>query len=89
MSSLLRKAEKNDMDFREMKLNYENVFTEQVNNIKKLVKERELLHLYIQRLEIENASVAARTNDDETIRVLTHSSQTPTNQEVNGRETLL
>ncbi|CAF4651275.1 unnamed protein product, partial [Rotaria sp. Silwood1] len=81
LSSLIKKAEKNDVDFREMKLNYENVFTEQVNHIKKLVKEREVLHLYIQRLEVENSSLAARTNDDETIKLLTYSSQSPTSYE--------
>ncbi|CAF2660495.1 unnamed protein product [Rotaria sp. Silwood2] len=81
LSSLIKKAEKNDIDFREMKLNYETVFTEQANHIKKLIKERELLHLYNQRLEVENASLAARTNDDETIRLLTYASQSPTSYE--------
>ncbi|CAF0889259.1 unnamed protein product [Rotaria sordida] len=81
LSSLIKKAEKNDADFRDIKLNYEIIFTEQVNHIKKLVKERELLHLYNQRLEVENASLAARTNDDETIRLLTYSSQSPTSYE--------
>jgi hypothetical protein len=79
----MRKAEKNDIDFREIKLQYENAFTEQVDHIKKLVKERELLHLYIQRLEAENVLLAGRTNDDETIRLLTYSSQKPTSYEVN------
>ena len=81
----MKKAEKNDMDFREIKLQYENSFIEQVNQIKKLVKERELLHLYIQRLETENAALASRTNDDETVRLLTYSSQSPTSYEVNTK----
>ncbi|CAF1608880.1 unnamed protein product [Rotaria magnacalcarata] len=81
LSSLLRKAEKNDMDFSEIKLKYENVFTEQVNHLKKLSKERELLHLYIQRLELENASLAAITNDDETIKLLTYASQSSASYE--------
>jgi len=79
----MRKAEKNDIDFREIKLQYENLFIEQVDHIKKLVKERELLHLYIQRLETENVSLASRTNEDETIKLLTYSSQKPTTYEVN------
>jgi hypothetical protein len=79
----MRKAEKNDIDFREIKLQYENLFIEQVDHIKKLVKERELLHIYIRRLEQENTSLAARTNDDQTIQLLTHSSQKPTTYEVN------
>jgi hypothetical protein len=79
----MRKAEKNDIDFREIKLQYENLFIEQVDHIKKLVKERELLHLYIQRLETENVSLASRTNENETIKLLTYSSQKPTTYEVN------
>jgi hypothetical protein len=79
----MKKAEKNDTDLREIQFQYENLFIEQVNQIKKLVKERELLHLYIQRLEAENSSLASRTNDDETIKLLTHSSQKPTSYEVN------
>jgi len=79
----MRKAEKNDLDFQQIKFQYENLFIEQVDHIKKLVKERELLHLYIQRLEEENDSLAAKTNDDETIKLLTHSSQKPTSYEVN------
>jgi hypothetical protein len=78
----MKKAEKNDTDLREMKIQYESVFTEQINHIKKLVKERELSQLYIQRLEAENASLAAITNDDETIKLLTYSSQSPTSYEV-------
>jgi len=65
-----------------MKTHYENLFGEQVNNIKKLVKEREILHLYIQRLEMENASLVTITNDNETVKLLTHSSQSPTTLEV-------
>lgn len=65
-----------------MKSHYDNLFAEQVNNIKKLVKERELLHLYIQRLEAENTSLAAITNDNETAKLLTYSSQAPTTFEV-------
>lgn len=79
----MRKAEKNDSDFREVKLQYENFFTEQVDHIKKLVKERELLHLYIQRLETENYALAGRTNEDETVQLLTHASQKPATYEVN------
>ena len=65
-----------------MKSHYDNLFAEQVNNIKKLVKERELLHLYIQRLEAENTSLAAINNDNETAKLLTYSSQAPTTFEV-------
>jgi len=65
-----------------MKSHYENLFGEQVNNIKKLVKEREITHLYIQRLEMENASLVQITNDNETVKLLTHSSQSPTTLEV-------
>ena len=79
---MLKKAEKNDIDFCEMKSNYENSFNEQVNHIKKLIKERESLHLYIQRLEAENASLTSRTNDDEIIQLVTYSSQSPTSYEV-------
>ena len=79
----MKKAEKNDADFREMKLQYESIFAEQVNQIKKLIKERELLHLYIERLERENASISSRTFSDETVQFLTYSSQTPQSYEVN------
>ena len=65
-----------------MKSHYENLFAEQVNNIKKLVKERELLHLYIQRLEMENANLVTINNDHETSKLLTYSSQSPSNLEV-------
>ncbi|CAF0903521.1 unnamed protein product [Rotaria sordida] len=78
LPTLTKKIEKNDTDLRDMKLHYDNLFAEQVNNIKKLVKERELLHLYIQRLEVENASLVTVTNDDETVKLLTYSSQSPT-----------
>jgi hypothetical protein len=78
----MKKAEKNDIDLREMNLQYESLFLEQVNHITKLVKERELLHLYIQRLEKENASLASITKDDETIRLLTYASQLPLTYEV-------
>ncbi|CAF1525948.1 unnamed protein product [Adineta steineri] len=78
LSSLMKKAEKNDTDFREIKVHYENLFMEQVNQTKKLIKERELLQLHIQRLEQENILLASRTNNDETIKLLTYSSQTPT-----------
>jgi hypothetical protein len=81
----MRKAEKNDLDFQQIKFQYENLFIEQVDHIKKLVKERELLHLYIQRLEEENSSLAGRTNNDDTIQLLTHSSQKPTSYEVNKK----
>ncbi|CAF0989982.1 unnamed protein product [Adineta steineri] len=78
LSSLMKKAEKNDTDFREIKVHYENLFMEQINQTKKLIKERELLQLHIQRLEQENTLLASRTNNDETIKLLTYSSQTPT-----------
>lgn len=65
-----------------MKSHYENLFAEQVNNIKKLVKERELLHLYVQRLEMENANLVTINNDHETSKLLTYSSQSPSNMEV-------
>ena len=78
----MKKAEKNDVDYREMKLQYESVFHEHVTELKKLIKERESLHLYVRRLEAENAFLAATTNDDETIRLLTYASQTPSNPEV-------
>ena len=78
----MKKAEKNDIDFREIKLQYENVFTEQVNQIKKLVKEREISHLYIQRLQAENVLLASRTTEDETVKLLTQSSQSPQSYEV-------
>jgi hypothetical protein len=84
----MKKAEKNDVDFREIKLRYENAFIEQVNQMKKFVKEREILHLYIQRLERENASLSSRTYSDESVRFLTCSSQTPTSYEVNSFEFL-
>jgi len=64
-----------------MKSHYDNLFGEQINNIKKLVKEREILHLYIQRLEMENASLVNISNDNETVKLLTHSSQSPTTLE--------
>jgi hypothetical protein len=67
-----------------MKSHYDNLFAEQVNNIKKLVKERELLHLYVQRLEMENASLVTITNDNETVKLLNHTSQSPTTLEVNS-----
>ncbi|UJR37428.1 hypothetical protein I4U23_030131 [Adineta vaga] len=78
LSNLKSKTDKNDSDFRDMKSHYDNLFAEQVNNIKKLVKERELLHLYIKRLEAENASLASITNENETVKLLTNSSQAPT-----------
>ncbi|CAF0897484.1 unnamed protein product [Adineta ricciae] len=81
LSSLMKKAEKNDMDFREIKLQYENVFIEQVKQIKKLVKEREISHLYIQRLQAENVLLASRTTEDETVKLLTQSSQSPQSYE--------
>ncbi|CAF4426985.1 unnamed protein product, partial [Adineta steineri] len=83
LTNLKTKTEKNETDFRDMKSHYDNLFAEQVNNIKKLVKERELLHLYIQRLEMENASLVTITNDNETAKLLTYSSQSPTTHEVN------
>ena len=81
----MKKAEKNDIDFREIKSQYETLFLEQVNHIKNLVKERELLHSYIRRLEKENATLAARTNNDETVQLLTYSSQSPKSYEVNQK----
>ncbi|UJR08807.1 hypothetical protein I4U23_013062 [Adineta vaga] len=81
LSSLMKKAEKNDIDFCEMRTQYENVFIEQVNQIKKLVKEREISHLYIERLKSENLLLASRTNDDETVQLLTQSSQSPKSYE--------
>ncbi|CAF0979678.1 unnamed protein product [Adineta steineri] len=81
LTNLKTKTEKNEADFRDMKSHYDNLFAEQVNNIKKLVKERELLHLYIQRLEMENASLVTITNDNETAKLLTYSSQSPTTHE--------
>lgn len=83
---MTKKTEKNDADFRDMKLHYENLFSEQVNNIKKLVKEREILHLYVQRLEMENASLVTITNDNETVKLLTHTSQSPTTLEVKTKK---
>ncbi|CAF1103929.1 unnamed protein product [Rotaria magnacalcarata] len=77
LTNLTQKTEKNDSDLHDMKSHYENLFAEQVNNIKKLVKERELLHLYIQRLEIENTSLVKITNDDDTVKLLNYSSQSP------------
>jgi len=64
-----------------MKSHYENLFSEQINNIKKPVKESEILHLYIQRLEMENTTLVTITNDNETVKLLTHSSQSPTTLE--------
>jgi hypothetical protein len=78
----MKKAEKNDVDFNEIKCQYESSFIEQVNEIKKLVKERELLHLYIQRLEQENSLLSSRTTNDQTMQLLTYSSQTPSSFEV-------
>ena len=69
-----------------MKSHYENLFAEQVNNVKKLVKERELLHLYIHRLETENAQLVNISNDNETVKVLTYSSQAPNTSEVKKNE---
>ena len=83
LTSLNEKTDQNERDFRDMKSHYENLFGEQVNNIKKLVKEREILHLYIQRLEMENASLVTITNDNETVKLLTHTNQSPTTLEVN------
>lgn len=65
-----------------MKSHYDNLFAEQVNNVKKLVKERELLHLYVQRLEAENASLVTITNDNDTAKLLTYSAHTPGTLEV-------
>lgn len=73
----MKKAEKNDLDFNELKHQYESVYLEQMNQIKTLIKERELLHFYIQRLERENTLLSSRTNQDQTIQLLTHASQTP------------
>ncbi|CAF3458537.1 unnamed protein product [Rotaria socialis] len=81
LTNLTQKTEKNDSDLHDMKSHYENLFAEQVNNIKKLVKERELLHLYIQRLEIENSSLVKITNDDDTVKLLNYSSQSPSTYE--------
>ncbi|CAF3416150.1 unnamed protein product [Rotaria socialis] len=81
LTNLTQKTEKNDSDLQDMKSHYENLFAEQVNNIKKLVKERELLHLYIQRLEIENSSLVKITNDDDTVKLLNYSSQSPSTYE--------
>jgi hypothetical protein len=66
-----------------MKSHYDNLFGEQVNNIKKLVKEREILHLYIQRLEMENASLVNIANDSETAKLLSYTTQPPNTLEVN------
>ncbi|CAF0779713.1 unnamed protein product [Didymodactylos carnosus] len=75
--SLFKKVEKNEADFRDTKTHYENLFIEQVNNVKKLVKERELLNLYIKRLETENHSLIT-INTEETTRILSHTTQCPT-----------
>lgn len=83
MINLKKKAEKNETDLADTKSHYENLFTEQVNNVKKLVKERELLHLYIQRLESENASLMTINSDNETSKLLTYASQCPNTTEVN------
>lgn len=80
--NLLKKTKKNESELVDTKTHYENLFTEQVNNVKKLVKERELLHLYIERLESENASLVTITNDHETSKLLTYASQSPTTLEV-------
>ncbi|CAF1314435.1 unnamed protein product, partial [Didymodactylos carnosus] len=77
LSGLLKKIEKNDIDFRDTKSHYENLFAEQVNNVKRLVKERELLNLYIKRLETENHTLTT-INTDETTRLLAHTVQSPT-----------
>jgi chromosome segregation ATPase len=81
LTNITKKIEKTETDFRDMKSHYENLFGEQVNNIKKLVKEREILHLYIQRLEMENASLVNISNDNETAKLLSHTSQSPTTLE--------
>ena len=82
LATISKKTEKTEADFRDMKSHYENLFGEQVNNIKKLVKEREILHLYIQRLEMENASLVNISNDSETAKLLGQTSQPPTTFEV-------
>ena len=76
------KVEKTETGYRDMKLHYENLFAEQVNHVKKLVKERELLHLYTQRLEAENSSLVTINSDHETTRLLTYASQTPATLDV-------
>ena len=43
----MKKADKNDVDFREMKRQFENDCLDLAKQIKKFIKERELLHLYI------------------------------------------
>jgi hypothetical protein len=78
----MKKAEKNDVAFGELKRQYENSFIEQVNEMKKFIEEREFLHIYIQRLGRENSQLSSRTNDDQTIQLLTHSSQTLSSIEV-------
>ena len=79
----MKKADKNDVDFREMKRQFENDCLDLAKQIRKFIKERELLHLYIKRLEQENLLLAGRTNQDETVRLLTYSSQTPNSFQVN------
>ena len=78
----MQKVEKTEAGYRDMKLHYENLFAEQVNHVKKLVKERELLQLYTQRLEAENSSLVTISSDHETTRLLTYASQTPATLEV-------
>lgn len=78
----MKKAEKNDADFSELKNQFENRFNEQTKLIKQLIKERELLHLHIKRLEKENGQLAAVTKENETIRLLTLAAQIPTDLDV-------
>ena len=78
----MKKAEKNDVDFGEMKIQYETSFLDQMTEMKKLIKERELLHVYIQRLQRENTLLSSRTTQDQAIQLLTHSSQIPNSFEV-------
>lgn len=79
----MRKAEKNDLDFREMKSRFDSAFLEQVEQIKTLIKERELLRLYIKRLEKENASLTAINRSDQTVQLITRAAVVPTSFEVN------
>lgn len=78
----MKKAEKNDEDFGAMKRQYESAYLDQMNAMKKLLKERELLHVYIQRLIGENALLSSRSNQDQAIQLLTRSSQIPHSIEV-------
>jgi hypothetical protein len=84
----MKKAEKNDVDFHEMKLQYERVFIEQVHRMNQLVTERELLHSSIQRIEHENASLKTIIDDNDKKQRLSCTSEIPTNIDVKIKHVL-